>query len=688
MRTIAESFALAVERQQAGDLQHAEELYQDIVRADPRHVDALHLLGVVAAQKGDYARAAERIGRAIELNPGVPFFHQNLAMVYRSWGKLAEAGDSLQQAVQLKPDYAEAHFHLAGVLRQQGRLEEAAASCRRAIQFSPAFAEAHNTLGLLLRDQGRIAEATPCFEQALAVKPDYAEACLNIGCANLVQGKVDTAVTFFHRAIAIKPNYAEAHYNLGNVWKEQNKFGEAIAWYRRALAINPNFADACNNLAVVYKSQGDFDNAIVCYERTLALKPDFAAAHSNQLLCEQYRSGVTLAKLASLHQTWQQRHGEPLRAAWRPFENARDADRRLRVGFVSADFRKHPVGIFLVRMLEAIDRQQCETICYCCQQQNDAMTARIRAAATGWREAQRMSDEALAEQIRGDRIDMLFDLGGHTANNRLLAFARKPAPIQITWAGYVGTTGLATMDYILADRYQIPAGAEPYYQEKVLRMPDGYICYDPPVDAPPVGPLPALGAGHVTFGSFNNPTKITREVAKVWAEILRRAPGSQLVLKYYGLDDPSTQRRYLDLLAGEGIAPQQIQFSGGAASAELLASYNRVDIALDTFPYSGGLTTCEALWMGVPVVICPGETFAGRHSLSHSSNAGLTETVAGDLPGYVETAVRLAGDLPHLAVLRGRLRDQVAASPLCNGPRFARNFVSLLRDVWRQWVCR
>ncbi len=291
------------------------------------------------------------------------------------------------------------------------------------------------------------------------------------------------------------------------------------------------------------------------------------------------------------------------------------------------------------------------------------------------------SDQRLAEQIRADRIDILFDLAGHTAHNRLLVFARKPAPIQITWIGYEGTTGLTAMDYLLADRHVVPEGTEHYYRERVLRMPEGYLCYEPPDAAASVGPLPSLTKGYATFGSFNNPAKITAEVATVWAKILRRAPTARLILKYRGLGDPSVKRRYLDLFAAHGVEPHRLELLSWSSYADYLATYQQVDVALDPFPFSGSATTCEALWMGVPVITCPGETFASRHSLSHLSNVGLTEMIAHDLDEYVEAAVSVAGNLPRLATLRAGLRERTAASPLCDGKRFASNLLTMLQDV-------
>jgi len=363
----------------------------------------------------------------------------------------------------------------------------------------------------------------------------------------------------------------------------------------------------------------------------------------------------------------------------------RDPARRLRLGFVSGDFGCHPVGYFLVRALENLDRQQFQVVCYNDATKGDAIASRLQGAATEWRDVALLDDAQLAERIRNDQIDIAFDLTGHAGNNRLLTFARRPAPLAITWMGYVGTTGVTAIDYLLADRYQVPESAEPHIQERVLRMPDGYVCFDPPADAPPVASLPAEQRGYVTFGNFNHPAKLTSEMVEVWTEILRRVDKARLVLKYGWLERPVVARRIADLFERQGFGCERLELRGGSERQELLRQYADVDIALDPLPCTGGLTTCEALWMGVPVVTCPGATFAGRHSLSHLSSVGLTETVARDLDEYVELAVSLAGDVQRLASIRARLRPQMAASALCDGPRFAKNLMTVLRDAWQIW---
>ena len=686
MATISEALALAVQHHQAGRLQVAEQLYRLILQAEPNHADAIHLLGVIAYQFGRLDEAAASYRRAIEIDPGNAETHNNLGVALCHQGNLDEAVVCWQRAVELKPDYAEAHKNLGNALMDLGKLDEAIACYRRALQFGPDDSEAHINLGDALKEQGKLDEAAACCRRALELKPDYAEANLNLGNVLKDQGKLDEAIACYRRALELKPEYAEAHNSLGVALMLRGNVDEAVACFRWALDMKPGYADAHINLGNALKDQGSPDVAIACYRRALELKSDNAGAHSNLLYALHYCAGATPDALFEAHAEYDRQHAAPLRGAIAPHENTRDPRRRLRLGFVSPDLGRHPVGFFLVRVLENLRQEQQDVICYSDRIIKDDLTHRFQAAATQWRDVMGMSDERLAEQIRADRIDILFDLAGHTAHNRLLTFARKPAPIQITWIGYEGTTGLATMDYLLADRHVVPVGTEQYYREHVLRMPDGYLCYDPPAAAPPVGPLPALAKGYTTFGSFNNLAKITPDVVAVWAKLLHRAPTARLVLKYRGLGDPTVKQRYLDLFAAHDVGPQRLELLPFGSYAEYLATYHEVDVALDPFPFSGSATTCDALWMGVPVVTCPGETFASRHSLSHLSNVGLTETIAHDLDEYVELAVNLAADLPHLAGVRAGLRQRMAASPLCDGKRFATHLKSILRNVWQQWI--
>jgi predicted O-linked N-acetylglucosamine transferase (SPINDLY family) len=720
MATISEALSIAVQHYQAGRLDAAAEICGRILRTAPDQAGALYLMGVVARQTGQHAAAADYLGRAIAASPRVADYHFNLGLAYRALGRLDDAAACHRRAIEIQPDHFEAHNNLGNVWNNQGRLDDAAACYRRALEIAPGVAEVYANLAGVLAAQEKLDEAADCCRRAVELKPDLADLHYNFGNVRLAQGRFDEAAACYRRALELRPDYAVADMNLGTVLSQQGNTDQATACYRRALELQPDLAGAHNNLGNLLKAQGAFDEALACFHRALQLDPEYAEAHNNlgnllseqgrpaaamvcyqraiearpaygdalgnALLCEQYLPGVTPGRLAEAHARWERQFAAPLRAAWRPHANSRDPDRALRCGFVSADFRHHPVGNFLIRTLEALRAEAAEIVCYSDVLLNDDLTARIARTAHTWREVRTLSHQALAEQIRADRIDILFDLAGHTAGNRLLTFARKPAPLAITWIGYEGTTGLAAMDYLIADELLIPPGDESCYCEKVLRMPGGYVCYDPPRAAAEVGPLPAREPGGVTFASFNNLAKIGPEVIDLWAAILRRVPHARLVLKYRGLDRGSTRDRYAAEFVQRGIEAGRLELQGWSGYREMLALYNRVDIALDPFPFSGSVTTCEALWMGVPVITWPGATFAGRHSLTHLANVGLGETVARDPAHYVELAVELAGDRPRLTALRAGLRGRMAASSLCDGPRFAANLMAVLRGAWRQWV--
>ncbi|MGN6134436.1 MAG: O-linked N-acetylglucosamine transferase family protein, partial [Aureliella sp.] len=415
----------------------------------------------------------------------------------------------------------------------------------------------------------------------------------------------------------------------------------------------------------------------------LSIRPSYKDAHDGYLMCWQYHPEVTPERLLEEHLNWNQKQAEMVPA--RSEFSARPASaQRLRLGFVSADLGAHPVGYFTLNVLESLDRDRFAIHVYSDRVGRDAVAQRIEKRADQWLDSAAMSDKSLSQRIGEDRIDILFDLAGHTAQNRLLVFARRAAPIQITWAGYVGTTGVKNMDYLLADRFHLPPGQEKHYCERVLRMPHGYICYSPPADSPPVGPLPALTNGYVTFGAMCNPTKVNAAVLSAWGRVLQAVPGSRLLLCYKGWPDVTNRRRVVEALDAFG-AGERVEFRQRSGPAEVMASYGEVDLALDTFPYSGGLTACEAIWMGVPTITLPGSTFAGRHSLSHLSNVGLVQCIASDLDDYVARAVEQASRLDELAELRKGLRNQMAASPLCDGARFAADFAQVLEQAVREF---
>jgi predicted O-linked N-acetylglucosamine transferase (SPINDLY family) len=457
---------------------------------------------------------------------------------------------------------------------------------------------------------------------------------------------------------------------------------QAEGLIQQLVAQEPRSLVALDIVASLRQRQVQLLEAGTALRELLLLRPS-ATHHSNLLSLMQYAEGATLASLQTYHAAWARAYAQPL-SPNQPQRKRVPGRRPLRLGFVSADFGLHPTGFMVLPVLERLEKHEFQITCYSDRSDPDAWTARFRAVSDHWRRTVKLTDDALAEQIRRDEIDILFDLMGHTGH-RLLVFARKPAPMQVTWFGYVGTTGLHAMDYVLADQHHVAPGEEVYYSERVLRMPHDYACYQPPGDSPDVGPLPALSNGHVTFGCLNNPAKIAPSILDCWARILGAVAGATLLLKFRGYEQEQLGERIKVEFAQRRIDPSRIRCEAGSATPEgMLAAYGRIDLALDTQPYSGGLTTCEALWMGVPVITLPGKTFAGRHATSHLTNAGFPQFVAVDVAGYVELAVTWANRLDELASLRGQMRNRLQQSALFNTHSFARDFAALLQEAWNR----
>ncbi len=647
MPTVSQALTLAETYQRAGRWQLCEEICRRIVAAEPAHAEAWALLGVALYGQGRSPEAAECFRRALGLNP-----------------KLIRAHYSLGTLFLLEKQYDQALDHL-----------------QHALALRPTDAQILGNLGVAWRAVGKPEQALACDCRAVEQQPNHAGLCSNLAQSLLDLGRPAEALDWLRRAATLRPDVADIHYNLANTLRELGEIEEAIAAYRHAVTLQPELAEAFYNLGNLYQEQGEPEQALACYQRALQLQPDNVRFHDNQLLALHYRPGITLAELAVAHAEFERQHATPSPAAWCPPGPPDGAGRPWRLGFVSADLGAHPVGRFLIGVLENLDVHQAQVVCYNDRVETDAIADRFRRAASEWRDVSSLSDTELTEQIRADRIDVLFDLAGHTARNRLLVFARRAAPVQITWIGYEGTTGLGAIDYLLADGRLTPPGSEQHCREQVLRLPDGYVCYDPPADAPPVGPLPALAAGRVTFASFNNPAKITPSVVATWAQILHRVPHARLLLKYRGLDRQPSAARLRRWFAQHQIDAERVEIAGWSPHSEYLAAYADVDLALDPWPFNGGITTCDALWMGVPVITWPGETFASRHSLSYLTTLGLTETIADSREQYLELAVRLASDLPRLAELRSGLRARMAASPLCDGRRLAESLLVLLHGL-------
>jgi protein O-GlcNAc transferase len=670
---------------QQGELNAAVEECREAIRLKPGYAEARSILGATLHQQGKLDEAAAAHREAIHIKPDLAEAHAHLAAVLKDQDQLDEAIAECREALRIRPGYAEAHSNLGAAFYKQGKYDEAADAYREAIRIKPDFAAPHSNLGATFYQQGRLDEALAALREAVRIKPDYAQAYCNLGCALVDRRDYVEADAALLRAIRIKPDLVEAHSNLGKVWRDLGKLDQAVRSCRQAVRIDPRYPDAYLNLGAGLSEQGKFDEAVSTYREAVRLKPDFAEASSGLLACMNYDERTSLASLFEAHRDWEQRHAQALP---RPgsYANDRVPGRRLKVGYVSPDFRQHSVAYFLEPLLRGHDRNEVDVFCYAEVSWPDASTEQFKRHSDHWVTTVGMSDAALAERIRSDGIDILVDLAGHTAKNRLPVFARKPAPVQVTGLGYPNTTGLDAIDYRLVDAVTDPVGkADAFASETLVRLPGGFLCYGPPDEAPTPRAVPCLSNGFATFGSFNNPTKISVATLDAWAQVLTRLPTARLLLKGKSFADPATRASFAERLHRRGIAAERVDLVGWLPDHAHLAHYDHVDVALDPFPYNGTTTTCEALWMGVPVVTLRGDRHAGRVGASLLTQIGLTDLIADSVEAYVSTAAALAGDPARLADLRRSLRPRMAASSLCDAAGFARKVEEAYRTMWARW---
>ena len=670
-----------------GQFQRARLLYQAILDRDSANAEALHLMGVLAHQTGDHYQARLLIEKAIRINSANPFYHGNLGVVYHA---LADPNQSIlcyRKALELKPDYVEAYSNLANIYRRQGRLGQAAVLYQRTLCLRPQDARVLNSLGHVYRELGEVGNEIACYRKALQVDPDYAQTYLNLGNTLQYQGELDRAIVCYRKALERKADFPEACNNMGSVFIMQGRLSDAARCFKKALSLNPCYAEAYNNLGSIDQNQGRIRESVFCFKKALEIKPDYTKAHSNLLYALHYDPAIDSRILFEAAGQWWQQHGFKPAETWLPAASTGKSG-PIRIGFVSPDFREHSVSYFFLPFIENRDQKTFEIFCYSAVKREDAITHRIRELSDHWRSVAWLSDASVVERIRSDGIDILVDLSGHTAGNRLPVFGCKPAPVQVTWLGYPGTTGLAAIDYRLTDDIADPPGeADKYHSERLIRLPLGFLCYEAPDDAPAVGGLPALRNGFITFGSFNNLPKINGEVIELWSDLLRQVPGSRLLLKSRQFADAHVRQRFLEMFGGCGIAAGRITLLPRVAStAGHLGLYHQVDIALDPFPYNGTTTTCESLWMGVPVITLRGVRHAGRVGVSLLTRLGLTQLVAEDRDAYIDIGIKLAQDIAALANLRSALRPRLQGSELCDGRSFARKLENAFRGLWSEFI--
>lgn len=708
---------LGMALKEQGMLDEALPSFRRALQLKPKYVEAHFNLGMALKAKGQTGEAMASLKQALRIKPDA-VAHNELGMLLQTGGRLDDAIKSLRSATRIAPKLAEAHNNLGLVLQKQGKLGEAAASIRRALEIRPDYADAHCNLGLILHLQGRHddalaslgqaikadpgnanrylhlgllqqvqckpKDAVASFCRALEIDPDLAQALNGMGFVLLTLGHLDAAMLSIRRALELRPDYYDAYLALGAIQKAQGQLVDAAASFRKALEMQPDAAQPHNSLGMILVEQGQWDDAIPHLRRAVQLTPHEGQYHASLLFALSHDMTLDAHSLFMEHRRFAEQFETPLRVSWPRHANPRDPERRLQVGFVSGDLYNHAVASFVEPVLAFLaDCPQLSLHAYYNNVIEDNVTQRLRGYLKHWHSIVGLPDAALAEKIRADGIDILIDLSGHTAKNRLPAFARKPAPVQASWMGYPGTTGLQAMDYFLADRYFLPPGQfDDQFTEKIVRLP-ATVPFLPSESAPPVNALPALSNGYVTFGSFNRPSKLSRAVIALWSQLLRALPDSRMLLG--AMPEDGKYDTLIEWFAQEGIARERLDFHKRSGMESYLGLHRQVDICLDTFPYNGGTTTCHALWMGVPTLTLAGSTTAGRPGASILGHAGLEAFIAHDAADFVHNGLSWANNLAELSDIRSGMRERFAKSAMGQPAVVAAGLERALRIMWQRW---
>ena len=712
--SIQQMFEIAQRHLAASQHREAEGMFRQILAHDPRHLDSMLMLGFMLSQQQRLDEAEQWLSKAKSLAPQAASVYANLAILRIMQRRLDDALEAIETAVKIRPNSRDIQSTRGNVLQASGKLDQAIEAYRTSVKIDPNFAAGWNNLGAAQSTAGNVKEAISAFERSASINPREAGTFFNLGRALGELGENTRAIAALDRALTLNPAYAEALNQRGVLFQTIGRIDEAIADYRKAAAVKPDFADVYNNLGVALQSKRDFDAAIEAYQRAISIRPGYADVYGNlaQALSqigeldqslETYRSAQKLAAdrrsasgmmlflhthpdfdapaILREHKWWEEAYPKPLYSQITPHTNDRDPDRRLRIAYLSADLNEHPAGRFMLPVLQNHDRKNLEIICYYDIGESDAMTQRLRQYADEWHHTWRLNDAQLAAKIREDKIDIVVDLLMHAKGNRMLALARKPAPVQISYLAYCSTTGLPTIDYRISDPYLDPPGFdESVYTEKTARVSASYWCYSVPTASPEVESPPSEAKGFVTFGCMNNFWKVSRVAIGMWSDLLSCVPDSRLVVHTH---EGKHRQRFIDRLGG--IDPSRVEFVGFQPAADYFRTFGRIDISLDPFPYGGGTTTCDSLWMGVPVISRMGQTAVSRGGSSILSNLDLKELLATNHDEYVRIARSLASDAARLRELRLTLRDRMKKSPLMDGQRLANDLQKIYRAAWRTW---
>ena len=667
-----------------GNLEQACKSYETALGIDPLDVYANYNLGRQLFSRNALAEAEPLLRRAIEGNPDFADARVVLSRLLENKGDLGGAAAELEQALRIRPDYFGALCNYADLLMKLHRTDDAVSALRRAVAMQPRNFDVNYKLGYLLVEKEQSAEAEQLFHRALLSNPNSLEARASLVNLYQSQGNLPNAASQAEAALKLRPAWPDMLFDYGLIIKRLARTAEAEAVFRRIIEIDRTYVRAYQMLGAVLLSQCRIQDALEVFKDGRRHCADAFVLESPEMFALNCKDDISIDDMFERHADYGRRLEQLHPARFEPFANVRDPNRRLRVGYVSGDFQDHVVSLFLLPLLEERDRSAFEVVCYSTGDTADQFTERLRSVADVWRSAARMSANAVADLIHQDRIDILLDLAGHSGNPNLRVFAQRPAPVQATWVGYLNTTGLTRIQYRISDNYCDPPGlTDRYHTEKLIRLPHSQWCYRPFTEVDCDRDAPFGRNGHVTFGSFNQTVKITPTVRKLWGEILTQVPDSRLIV--VGVVDNRAQEDLYQDLENAGVERARITMLPYIPIEEYYRSFGRVDIALDTMPFSGGTTTCDALWMGTPVVTVPGVRSWSRSAASILSTLGLQEWIAESPEDYVRRAVQFARNPSTIAELRKSLRSRMLESPLMDKQLFTHDMEEAYRRMWQSW---
>jgi len=667
---------------QDGQNLDAEKLALTITKEFPKHQFAWKVLTAIYIRTNKISAALYTCQKSVQLNPYDIGSLNNLGFLQFEQGKFDEAEASYKKVLTLNPNLAETYNNLGNTFNEQGKFDEAEASFKKAILLKPEYVDVYYNMGVMLNNQRKFNEAELNYKKALKLKPNHVEAYNNLGNTLNEQGKFDEAEASFKKAISLKPDHVEAYNNLGKTLNDQNKFIEAKKNFDKAIILKNDYTQSYYNLGITLQQLGKIEKAIENYDKAIKLNPHYSNAYHNKNLCLNYSSSYSPSYIYKEHLKFEKKFARFNTEQLFDVNLKKKLNERLRIGYVSGDFREHSVAYFFKPLLENHNNNIVETFCYYNNTIVDKITKKLMSTCDNWRSIYDIEESKVSNLIKNDKINILVDLSGHTANNRLLTFAQKPAPIQVTWLGYPNTTGLSAIDYRLTDIIADPINdTDKFYSEKLLRLPNGFQCFQGNEKVIIKSELLENCRNYITFGSFNNLSKITPQVINVWSKILHLVPKSHLILKCSKIK--YNKDYFLNLFKDEGLTTDRIElFEQTHSNKDHLELYNSIDIGLDPFPYNGATTTCEALWMGVPVISLFGDRHVGRVGASILTNVGLKDFIAEDIDSYIKLAIKVSTNINYLKNIKKTLRERMQKAPLCDAQSFANDIENTYKKIW------